>query len=106
MESKTAQFIGEALLSNPNYPIEKLKFKGVNLEETGLYRLLEAVNANKNINRLHIGIVSDSGLRIMAELLSRNKSLMRLEFQENPYKRWTQDAKLAFTQMLKNHTEL
>ena len=76
MESKTAQFIGEALLANPNYKIERLKFKGVKLEETGLYRLLEAVNANKNITRLHVGIVSDFGLRTMAELLPLNKTCL------------------------------
>jgi hypothetical protein len=69
----------------------------VNLEETGLYRLLEAVNANKNITRLHVGIVSDFGLRTMAELLPLNKTLLRLEFEENPHKRWTNGAKLAFT---------
>ena len=78
MESKSAQFIGEALLANPAYPIEQLKFKGVKLEETGLYRLLEAVNANKNIHRLHVGIISDYGLRTMAELLKANKSLLKL----------------------------
>ena len=80
MESKTAQFIGEALLSNPHYPIEKMHFKGVNLEETGLYRLIEAVNANKSIHKLHVGVISDYGLRTLAELLPLNKSLLKLEF--------------------------
>ncbi len=80
MESKTAQFIGEALLANPTYPIEFLRFKGVNLEQTGLYRLLEAVNANKNIEKLHLGIISDYGLRTISELLRANKSLLKLEF--------------------------
>ena len=78
MESKSAQFIGEALLANPTYPIEQIKFKGVNLEETGLYRLLEAVNANKHIHKLHVGIISDYGLRTMSELLKANKSLLKL----------------------------
>jgi hypothetical protein len=49
MESKSAQYIGEALIANPTYPIFKLNFEGVNLEQTGFYRILEAVNANKNI---------------------------------------------------------
>ena len=106
MESKSAQFIGEALLANPNYPIEFIKFKGVNLEQTGLYRLLEAVNANKNIHRLHIGVISDYGLRTMSEILKTNKSLSNIEFQEDPAKRWTEGAKQAFTLMLKSHTEL
>jgi len=78
MESKSAQFIGEALLANPTYPIEELKFKGVNLEETGLYRLIEAVNANKHIHKLHVGIISDYGLRTMSELLKANRSLLKL----------------------------
>ena len=78
MESKSAQFIGEALLANPTYPIEDLKFKGVNLEETGLYRLIEAVNANKHIHKLHVGIISDYGLRTMSELLKANRSLLKL----------------------------
>ena len=42
----------------------------------------------------------------MADLLSQNKSLLNIEFQENSHKRWTSSAKLAFTQMLKKHTEL
>ena len=80
LETKTAQFIGEALLRNPSYPIGKLTFKDVRLEETGLYRLIEAVNQNRNVHKLHIGIVSDYGLRTMAELLSANKSLKKLSF--------------------------
>jgi hypothetical protein len=55
----------------------------VNLEESGLYRVLEAVNANKNISRIHLGVISDYGLRTMAELLKANKSLLRLEFSES-----------------------
>jgi len=80
LQAKAGLFIGEAILGNPNYPIERIKFKNVNLEENGLYRLLEAVNANKNINRMHLGIVSDEGLRTMSELLKNNNNLRRLEF--------------------------
>jgi hypothetical protein len=78
----------------------------VNLEETGLYRLLEAVNANKHIHKLHVGIISDYGLRTLSELLKANKSLLKLEFQEDPAKPWTEGGKQAFTAMLKNFTEL
>jgi hypothetical protein len=49
LESKTGHFLGDALMANPGYPISKLTFKDVRLEETGLYRLLEAVNENKHI---------------------------------------------------------
>ncbi|TNV84357.1 hypothetical protein FGO68_gene9394 [Halteria grandinella] len=106
MQEKAGLFIGEALLQNPLYPLQRLKFKGVNLEESGLYRVLEAVNANKNISRIHLGVISDYGLRTMAELLQGNKSLLRLEFSENEAKPWTKEAKQAFSQMLKGHTEL
>ena len=83
LESKAGLFIGEALLANPKYPITKLTFKDVNLEDNGLYRLIEAVNENKHITKLHVGIVSDYGLRTMADLLKANKSLKKLEFQES-----------------------
>ena len=76
-------FIGEALLSNPEYPIDYLKFKGVNLEETGLHRILEAANVNKHIRRLNVGIISDKGLSILSQLLAFNTSLLRLEFSES-----------------------
>lgn len=67
-------------MANPAYPITRLTFKNVCLEDTGLFRLLEAVNANKNIHKLNVGIVSDYGLKTMAELLKANKSLKKLQF--------------------------
>lgn len=83
MQSRAGEFLGEALLSNPGYKIEKIKFKDVNLENNGLHRLLEAANANHNITRLHLGVVSDFGLITMSELLRNNTSLLRIEFQES-----------------------
>ena len=106
LESKTGQFIGEALLANPSYPISKLTFKDVRLEETGLYRLLEAVNLNKHVQKLHVGVISDYGLKALAELLRANRSLKKLTFQEDETKPWGEEAKHAFCQMLKKHTEL
>ena len=93
LESKTGHFLGEALLSNPDYPINRLTFKDVRLEDTGLYRLLEAVNHNKHLQKLHVGIVSDYGLNTMAELLKANKSLKKLTFQEDETKPWGNEAK-------------
>ena len=69
MQYKAGMFIGDALKENPNYPIEKIIFRDINIEENGLFRMLEAANANKNILRLQVGIVSDLGLNIMSELL-------------------------------------
>ena len=83
-------------MANPTYPINRLIFKDVRLEETGLYRLLQAVNENKNIHKIHVGIVSDYGLRAMAELLKSNSSLKKLTFQEDETKPWGDEAKHAF----------
>ena len=83
MQEKAGIFIGEALLANPLYPLQRIKFKGVDLEESGLYRILEAVNANKNISRINLGVISDFGLKSMAELLKENTTLLRLEFSES-----------------------
>lgn len=83
MQEKAGLFIGEALLANPLYPLQRIKFKGVDLEENGLYRILEAVNANKNISRINLGVISDFGLKTMAELLKENTTLLRLEFSES-----------------------
>jgi hypothetical protein len=46
MIGKAGIFIGEALLKNPNYPIQQILFKDVNLGQDGLYRLLLGVNIN------------------------------------------------------------
>lgn len=43
---------------------------------------MEAANACKNIEKLHVGIITDSGLRILAEGLMGNESLEELTFQE------------------------
>lgn len=80
MQNKAGIFIGEVLMRNPTYPIERIKFKDVNIEETGIFRILEAINLNQNIKKVHLGIVSDFGLKTMADLLKSNKSLTKLEF--------------------------
>ena len=73
--SKAGEYIGEALSSNPDYPLGKLKFGGVCLEDAGLVRIIEAVNINKNIVQLSIGEVTDNGLVMLSELLKGNSSL-------------------------------
>ena len=73
--SKAGEYIGEALSSNPDYPLGKLKFGGVCLEDAGLVRIIEAVNINKNIVQLSIGEVTDNGLVMLSELLKGNNSL-------------------------------
>ena len=73
--SKAGEYIGEALCNNPEYPLGKLVFGGICLEETGLVRVIEAVNANKNIVQLNVGIITDQGLEAISNLLKDNDSL-------------------------------
>ena len=82
MQAKAGLFIGEALLENPDYAVAKIIFKNVRLEENGLYRMIEAANANRHITQLHVGIISDYGLRTLGDLLTHNKSLLKIQFQE------------------------
>ena len=66
MKSKTGIFIGEALIANPDHPVEKLNFKNIYLEDDALIRILEACNANSNIKKVTLGYVSSQGLKLMA----------------------------------------
>jgi len=78
--SKAGVYIGSALIANPNFPMYKLTFENVNLGNDGLIRILEAVNANKNILKLHCGVVTNEGLCILAEKLRDNTSLEEIHF--------------------------
>ena len=106
--SKAGEYIGEALAKNPEYPLGKLVFGGVCLEETGLVRVIEAVNANKNIVELNVGIITDRGLEILADLLKPNDSLQEITLLQtsDPQKLWTSRGRGALTKMLKDHTQL
>jgi len=73
-------YIGEALIKNPSYPMFKLTFENINLEDDGLVRVLEAVTCNTNILKLHCGIVTDRGLEILADKLKDNTSLEEIIF--------------------------
>lgn len=106
--TKAGEFIGQALTGNPTYQIFKISFKNLCLEEDGLVRLLEAVNANTNVLKLDIGIITDHGLRILADSLKNNTSLEQLVFEEtsHPQKNWTSLGRKMFTQMLQHCTQL
>jgi len=52
------------------------------LEEDGLVRILQAVNENKHILKLHVGLVTDRGLKCLAEILVNNNSLEEIIIQE------------------------
>jgi len=44
--------------------------------------MIEAVNQNKNVKKLNIGVLTDSGLALMADLLRQNDSLDELKIKE------------------------
>ena len=77
---KAGIYIGEALINNKEYPLYKLTFENVHLENDGLVRVLEAVNTNHNVLKLHCGVVTDEGLEILAEKLKDNCSLEEIIF--------------------------
>ena len=54
--------MGDALIKNPNHPIEKISFKNICLNEDGLLRIIEAANKNQNIKKLNLGKVNGYGL--------------------------------------------
>lgn len=78
--SKTGVYIGQSLIDNPDYPISEILFKDVNIEPEGVMRIIEAVNSNKNIKKIHAGIISDQGLDIISNILKDNSTLFKLEF--------------------------
>ena len=44
--------------------------------------MIEAVNQNKNVKKLNIGVLTDNGLALMADLLRQNDSLDELKIKE------------------------
>jgi len=66
---KTGIFLGDALIANPDHPVEKLSFKKICLYEDGLLRVLEAANTNRHLKNLNLGFVTDKGLFMMAKTL-------------------------------------
>lgn len=61
---------------------------------------------NKSIKKLHVGIITDVGLNILANELKNNDSLIKLEFQENPDLTWTFEPRNKFANTLREFTKL
>lgn len=80
--SKAGEYIGEALCANPEYKLFKLSFDKMCLESIGLVRLIESVNLNKNILKLNIGVLTDEGLKKLAETIKCNDSLEEITITE------------------------
>ena len=105
---KAGEFIGEGILKNPDCGLTKLELKGVYLGESGLQRVIEAANDCKTVEELNVGIVTDAGLKLMADQLKANDSLEELVFYETDdhQKYWTKDAMRAFADLLKTCTKI
>jgi hypothetical protein len=80
LKLKAGIFIGDAILMNDTHCIEKLSFKDIYLGEDGLIRVCEALNKNKNITKVHLGIISNQGLLFLARSLRNNTTLNKLKF--------------------------
>ena len=100
---KTGEYIGQGLLDNPTSTIHKIDLQGLDLGETGLQRVLEAVNTIHHVEKLDVGVVTDSGVKILARELAHNTNLEELQFSETSdhQKYWSDEARNAFVETLK-----
>ena len=80
LNNKAGIHIGDALLANPDHPIEKISFKNVYLGDDGVLRILEACNGNKHIKKVHLGVVSNEGMKLMSKVLMHNTTLKKIKF--------------------------
>lgn len=80
LDDKAGIHIGDALLANPHHPIEKISFKNVFLGDNGVLRILEACNKNQHIKKVHLGVVSNEGLKLMSKVLMFNSTLKKIKF--------------------------
>jgi len=103
LKNKAGILIGDALLANPEHPIEKISFKNVYLGEDGLLRILEACNNNKHLKKAHLGVVSATGMVLMSKALMFNTTLQKIKFQEHRDAKWDDECKVKFIEMLKTH---
>ncbi|CDW74170.1 UNKNOWN [Stylonychia lemnae] len=95
LQYKTGIYIGDALVQNNQYPINHIALRDIQLDLEGVTRLMNGVNQNKNIKRLHVGIVDNEGLLKLAQQVgqySRTQHLVRFEFQEEEKEPWSDKA--------------
>lgn len=104
--SRAGEFLGEAIISNPDCELEKLEFKDVRLGAFGLQRVVEAANACRFLEKVHFGDVSDEGLKIIAEHIKPNTGLRKIKFEEKESQPWSQEVQEAFALVFKDHTEI
>lgn len=106
--SKAGEYLGQALCENPNYTIFKVSFAETSLEDMGLVRTIEAVNLNKHLIKLNVGILTDNGLEKLADLLKENTSLEEITIEETKdhQKYWSNLGRQSFCRMLKCFTQI
>lgn len=106
--SKAGEYIGQALIDTPSAVIEKLEFKGVHLDDRGLLRIIDAANKTQSLEKLDVGVLTDNGLKLLAERLYGNEHLSELCFSETAdhQKYWSPDACKLFIELLKTSTKL
>lgn len=106
---KAGEYIGQALLDNEgNSKLEKLEFSGVCLGERGLLRIIDAANKTKSLEKLNVGVLTDSGLMLLSQRLQGNSFLLELEFSETDdhQQYWSSEAMRMFCDLLKQSTML
>jgi hypothetical protein len=106
---KTGQYIGQALLDNiGNAKLEALDFAEVCLGDSGLVRIIDAANKTPSLEKLDVGVLSDNGLKLLAERLHENTHLSELTFTETTdhQQYWSPEAQKQFCCMLKTQTLL
>ena len=106
--SKAGEYICQALLDTPSARLEKLEFKGVHLESRGLLRAIDAANKTESLEKLDVGVLTDEGLKLLAERLYGNQHLSELCFSETAdhQKYWSSEACKMFIELLKTSTKL
>lgn len=73
----------------------QLEFSGVHLGDRGLLRIIDAANKTQTLEKLDVGILTSSGLELLAQRLTDNKSLNEIIFTETSdhQQYWTAESK-------------
>lgn len=105
---KAGEYIGQGILDNPECGLTKVEFEGIYLGESGLQRIIEACNDCKTIEKLDVGIITDTGLKLLAKHLKTNEGLEEIYFHETEdhQKYWSKEAMQDFADLLKSCTKL
>ena len=81
---------------------------GIDIGGRGLVRVIDAANKSQSLEKLDIGVLTDSALLMLAERLAENTCLKELKFSEtnDHLQYWSKDSLKAITELLKNKTKI